>query len=190
MTVNRALNDLEADGVVIRMPGVGTFIAPHMPQSHPLEIHNIADEIKARGHEHRANLLRSAPILANSEQARDFQLQPRARLFFTQLTHLENGIPIQFEARLVNPAVAPDYLEEDFSAHTPHEHLMRVAPLQRAEHVLRALLPPEEVKDALQMESNEPCLLLVRRTWSSNIVASFVKLYYPSSRYEFAGRAV
>ena len=66
---------------------------------------------------------------------------------------------------------------------------MRVAPLQRAEHVLRAALPPDDVAEALEMSSGEPCLLLLRRTWSSNIVASCARLYYPASRYEFAGSA-
>ena len=189
MTVNRALNDLAASGVVVRMAGVGTFVAPRLPQSHPLNVHNIADEIKARGHEHTAALIHNGPAIANVDQARDFQLPPRARLFATQLVHSENGVAIQYEDRLVNPAVAPDYLNQDFSKHTPHEHLMRVAPLQRAEHVLRAAAPPEEVRQALQMAKGEPCLLLVRRTWSRNVVASCAKLYYPGSRYEFAGPA-
>jgi GntR family transcriptional regulator, histidine utilization repressor len=187
MTVNRALKDLTSEGILVRTPGVGTFVAPRLPQAHPLEIHNIADEIEARGHEHRTDVLFCDKLIANPQQSRDFQLPPRARLFQTQLVHHENDIPIQFEDRLVNPAVAPAYLEEDFSQHTPHEHLMKVAPLQRAEHVLRAAVPPAMVRDALKMDKDEPCLVLVRRTWSSNIVASCATLYYPGSRYEFAG---
>jgi len=189
MTVNRALNDLAADGVVIRMAGVGTFVAPRVPQSHPLDVHNIADEIMARGNEHTAALIRNERIVADVDRARDFQLPPRARLFSTQIVHFENGVAIQYEDRLVNPAIAPDYLDQDFSKHPPHDYLMLVAPLQRAEHVLRAALPPEDVRQALRMERGEPCLLLLRRTWSSNLVASCAKLYYPGSRYEFAGPA-
>ena len=35
MSVNRALKDLTAEGVLVRTPGVGTFVAPSRPQAHP-----------------------------------------------------------------------------------------------------------------------------------------------------------
>ena len=189
MTVNRALNDLAAEGVVVRLPGVGTFVAPSLPQSHPLHIHNIAEEIRARGNEHTSCLMDNRQVTADMENAREFHIPLRSRLFSTQIVHFENAVAIQYEDRLVNPMVAPDYLDQDFSEHPPHDYLMQVAPLQRAEHVLQAGFPPEAVREALQMAQGEPCLVLRRRTWSSNAVASCAKLYYPASRYEFAGPA-
>ena len=77
----------------------------------------------------------------------------------------------------------------DFIEHTPNEYLTSVAPIQRAEHVLRATLPTEEFAGLLDMPQSEPCLLLLRRTWSSDKIASIANLYYPRSRYEFAGAA-
>jgi GntR family histidine utilization transcriptional repressor len=189
-TVNRAIKELEAAGIVVRKHGAGTFVAPLLPQSDPLEIYNIADQIKARGRKHHAVLLHKGTIIADAEQARAFQLPVRAPLFSTRLTHFENNVPIQFEDRLVNPMIAPDYLADDFSERTPHQHLMRVAPFQRAEHTLRATLPPDEIKTALKMAADEPCLLLLRKVWSANAVASCARFYYPASRYEFAGRGV
>src|ERR1700748_2827256 len=53
MTANRALKELAADGVLVRVAGVGTFVAEPRVHAHPLEVRNIADEIRARGHEHR-----------------------------------------------------------------------------------------------------------------------------------------
>src|SRR5579863_1363186 len=57
MTANRALRELSAEGVLVRIAGVGSFVANRQPHTHPLEIHNIADEIRARGHVHRAQLV-------------------------------------------------------------------------------------------------------------------------------------
>lgn len=188
MTVNRALNDLAADGVLVRTGGVGTFVAERIAQAHPLQIHNIADEIRARGHEHGAIVISMERTVADAEQARDFQLFLRARLFHSVMLHRENDVPIQLEDRLVNPAVAPEYLEQNFADHTPSEYLMTVAPLQRAEHILKAEIPPAEIAERLDMKPGEPCLLLLRRTWASDVVASCATLYYPASRYEFAGR--
>src|SRR5205807_10167209 len=57
MTANRALRELAADGVLVRVAGVGTFVAEQRVHSHPLEVRNIADEIRSRGHDHEAKIV-------------------------------------------------------------------------------------------------------------------------------------
>jgi hypothetical protein len=51
-------------------------------------------------------------------------------------------LPVQLEVRWVSPALAPDYLEQDFTKVTPNQYLMRAAPLQKVEYRVEALLPP------------------------------------------------
>src|SRR5512140_4005644 len=67
MTANRALRELAADGVLVRVAGVGTFVAEQRAQAHPLEFRNIADEIRARGHEHEARIVVLDAISASRE---------------------------------------------------------------------------------------------------------------------------
>lgn len=188
MTVNRALNELTSEGILVRTPGVGTFVAERPVHTHPLEIHNIADEIRGRGHKYRAVVLKKEAVSADIQLAAEFELPVRARLFHSLVMHHENGAPIQLEDRYVNPAVAPRYLSIDFEERTPNEYLMQVAPLQKAEHTLRAAMPKANVARLLHMQDEEPCLLLLRRTWTGGTVASCARLYYPGSRYEFVGR--
>src|ERR1039457_1296674 len=57
MTANRALRELRDEGVLIRIAGVGSFVADRHAHAHPLEIRSIADEIRARGHVHRAQIV-------------------------------------------------------------------------------------------------------------------------------------
>ena len=66
---------------------------------------------------------------------------------------------------------------------------MKVAPLQAAEHVLRAAMPDERTRRLLKMKQREPCLLVIRRTWTAGLIASVARLNYPGSRYEMSGRA-
>ena len=102
--------------------------------------------------------------------------------------HFENDRPIQLEDRYVLPTLAPDYLHVDFSRTTPHDYLVRVAPLQEAEHLLRAVMPDERTRTLLAMKRDEPCLLMIRRTWTAGQIASVAKLFYPGTRYEMSGR--
>jgi GntR family histidine utilization transcriptional repressor len=166
MTANRALRELRDEGVLVR----------------------IADEIRRRGHVHRAEIVSLERVRAVAELAEDFGLAPRSELYCSVIVHFENDRPIQLEDRYVLPKLAPDYLKVDFNQTTPYDYLIKVAPLQEAEHLLRAVMPDERTRKLLAMKRDEPCLLMIRRTWTAGQIASVARLYYPGSRYEMSGR--
>jgi len=188
MTVNRAMRELADEGLLVRVAGVGTFVADRTAHAHPLEVHNIANEIRSRGHEHSVQVLKLEAVEARGDVAESFQAKPGTQIFHSLMLHCENGLPVQLEDRYVNPAVAPDYLNVDFTETTAHQYLIEVAPLQEVEHILRAVMPKAQVRKLLKMPEDEPCLLLQRRTWSGGVVATTSRFYYPGSRYEFSGR--
>ena len=101
--------------------------------------------------------------------------------------YFENGLPLQLEDRWVDLQMAPGYLQVDFSTTTAHRYLMAVAPLQRAEHELTAVLPDPGRQGLPAIQANEPCLLLKRKTWSEGQLVSYAELLYPGSRYSFGG---
>jgi GntR family histidine utilization transcriptional repressor len=187
MTVNRAVRELTAEQVLVRRQGSGTYVAPQKYQATLVEIRNIADEVRARGHQHasRPRLLDRSP--ASEALARQFELAAGAPLFHSIIVHEENGQPIQVEDRWVNPACAPAYLEQDFSRTTPNEHLMAAAPLQGATYSIEALPAPREVADMLAIAAGQPCLVLRRRTTSNGLVASVVTMWHPGHLYKFTG---
>ena len=188
MTANRALRELRDEGIVVRIAGVGSFVADHHAQGHPLEIRGIDTEIRRRGHSHRSEVVALERVRAVGQLAEDFDVAPRSDLFFSAIVHFESDQPIQLEDRYVAPRLAPDYLSHDFTQRTPHEYLMQAAPLQEAEHVLRAEMPDERIRRLLAMERLEPCLVVIRRTWTAGQIASVARLYHPGSRYELSGR--
>jgi GntR family transcriptional regulator, histidine utilization repressor len=184
MTANRALRELAADGVLVRIAGVGTFVAEQRVHAHPLEVRNIADEVRGRGHDYKVRVNALAAVRASHELAERCGVKSGATLDYSLLTHLEDGVPLQVEERYVNPQVAPGYLDNDFTRTTPHEFLIRVAPLQRAEHTVRAIAPERRIRRLLRLEDGEACLLILRRTFSHGRIASIADLYHPGSRYE------
>jgi GntR family transcriptional regulator, histidine utilization repressor len=186
MTANRALRELAADGVLVRVAGVGTFVAEQRVHAHPLEVRNIADEIRSRGHDYRVRVVTLERLSATHELAERCGVKPGTALDHSLLTHFADGTPLQVEERYVNPQVAPGYLANDFARVTPHEFLIRIAPLQRAEHTVRAVVPERRIRRLLRLDSGEACLLILRRTFSNGRVASVADLYHPGSRYELA----
>lgn len=187
MTVNRAVRELTAEQVLTRVQGSGTYVAQHKYQSTLVEIKSIADEVHARGHRHRSELHLLERAKASELMALPFGLKAGAPLFHSVIVHFENDIPIQVEDRWVNPVVAPDYMQQDFSAITPNAYLMAAAPLQGVNYSIEALSPPKEIAEMLQIQQKEPCLVLKRRTLSKGQAASVVTMWHPGSRYQFAG---
>jgi GntR family histidine utilization transcriptional repressor len=188
MTANRALRELRDEGVLVRIAGVGSFVAERHARAHPLQIRGIADEIRDRGHVHRAQIVSLERIRAVADLADDFCIAPRSELYCSLMVHFENDRPIQLEHRYVLPKLAPDYLNVDFAVTTPHDYLIKVAPLQEAEHLLRAEMPDDRTRKLLAMKRDEPCLVVIRRTWTAGQIASVARLHYPGSRYEMSGR--
>lgn len=188
MTVNRALRELVREGRLLRVQGVGTFVAPEKPQSALLEIVSIAEEIRRRGgvHSSRVRLLQAEP--APSAVAKEMQLPVGAKLFHAVLLHLDRGTPVQLADRWVNPAAAPHFLEQDYTRITPSAYLIGVAPLSSVEHVIEAVLPDSETRRMLEIDARTPCLLLHRTTWSGGRVATRSRFFYPGTRYRLAGR--
>lgn len=185
MTAHRALRELQDAGIIVRMPGVGSFVADPSAKGHIIEIRNIADEIRSRGHAHSARVIRNKAQRADRKTAALLGVGPGTALFHSIIVHHESGVPIQLEDRLVLASAAPDYGQADFTRTTPNEYLMRAAPLERVDHTVRAILPDARARDLLDVAENEPCLLLIRRTWSKSRLVSHARLTHPGTRFEF-----
>ncbi len=188
MTVNRAVRELTSEQILTRIQGSGTYVAQHKYQATLVEIKNIAEEIRSRGHVHRSELHLLEPSKAIALLAKQFNVRAGRSLYHSVIVHFENALPIQVEDRWVNPAVAPDYLGQDFSLITPNEYLMSAAPLQGVNYGIEALMPSPEIAHMLQMTVLEACLVLSRTTLSQGQVASVVTMWHPGSRYQFAGK--
>lgn len=184
MTANKAIRDLVHEGYLVRQPGLGTFVTDLKAESSLLDIHNIADEVKRRGHDYRNDVIRCEAIDADDEVALRLGVRLGTRVFHTILIHRENGIPIQLENRYVNPRWVPDYLATDFSRHTPNEVLVAACPISDMEHVVEAVLVDARTAEWLEIAASEPCLSMVRRTWSDDHLISYARLIHPGDRYK------
>lgn len=187
MTARRALQELADEGLVIRSKGSGTYVAPLKSQTSFMAIRNIADEIRARQHDYQAQVHMLKQVPASLQVAQQLGLQPEAPVFYSVITHRENGLPVQVEERFVNPAVASDYLRQNFSQITPHEYLSATAPLTEASHQIEAVTPSAQVCEWLELSKPEPCLRIVRRTWSDAGVVTYAILTHPGSRFVLGG---
>ena len=188
MTANRALRELQQEGLVDRVQGVGTFAAQLHRVSSRLTIRDLHGEIVERGHRHHAEVHVVREERAPAALAQRLGLAVGARVFHTLIVHHENGVPLQCEDRYVNPACAPDYLSVDFTRTTPTHYLLEVAPLWEAQYSIEANAPTADEAQLLGIDEGEPCLVVVRRTVSRGVPITIARLVHPGSRYQIDGQ--
>ena len=187
MTVTRALRELQSEGLVDRLQGVGTFAAHLSRVASTLTIRDLHEEITVRGHHHDAEVHVARPERAPTELARRLGLASGAWVFHTLIVHSENGVPLQCEDRYVNPACAPDYLSVDFTRTTPTHYLLQVAPLWEAEYSIEAAAPTSQEASLLGIKATDACLVVVRRTLNRGVPITLARLVHPGTRYMLHG---
>ncbi|MDJ0781805.1 MAG: histidine utilization repressor [Desulfosarcinaceae bacterium] len=188
MTVNRALRELAAEGRLVRVQGVGSFVARPKPVTTLFEIQSIDDEVRGWGGVYTCDIHLLAEERAYPELAAAMGIPVGAPIFHSIIVHRDRGRPVLLGDRYVNPVVAPDYLNQDFTRITPTNYLLKVAPVTKVEHIIEAVRPDGETCRLLEMGADEPCLVLHRQTWNARLVSTHSRFTYPGSRYRIGGR--
>jgi GntR family histidine utilization transcriptional repressor len=187
MTVNRALKELQAEGLVQRTQGVGTFAAQLHRVSSSLTIRDLHEEIEARGHRHHAVVDIRRAQKAPQAVASQLGLPMGARVFRTVIVHHENGVPLQCEDRWVNPACSPGYLDADFTRTTPTQVLFETTALWRAQYTIEAACPSPREAILLRIEPDAPCLIVNRSTYTRDAAITVARLVHPGNRWQLQG---
>ncbi len=188
MTVHRALRELTQEGVLDRVHGLGTFVAPPTRHASLITLEDIAREIRAAGSEHSCRVLSLKRLSASAERAMQMEVTRGATLYHLRAVHSQDGVPIQLEDRLVSPDLVPGFIDQDFRAGTPTAYLVEQITPDEMEHVVRAILPDERSARSLGMTPASPCLELRRRTWKDGRVVTSATLTYPGDRHALAAR--
>lgn len=190
MTVNKAIRDLVGEGKLERRPRLGTFVTRPVEkaQSPLLDTRNIAQEVASRGKHYSSEVVRHEAIKADQHIATKLGVMLGSAVYYSEILHKENDVPIQLECRWVNAKYAPNYHQQDFTQITPNEYLTANCPMTAVEHTVEAITCNEQTGRLLDMTPNEPCLLLHRRTWSEDRLISSALLYHPGNRYQLSSK--
>ena len=188
MTVNRAMNELAASGLIVRRRRAGTFVAVPLSQKSVLTIQNIPEDIAQEGQSYRFELRSRRLRQASTSDAERLRIKPRTTILALTCLHFADGVPLVAEDRLINLAIAPAARDTDFSDVAPGTWLLTNVQWREAEHLIRATNANAKLARLLQISAGDACLVVDRVTWLGTGAVTHVQLTYPGRRHRLAVR--
>lgn len=168
ITIRQALADLQKEGVIIKIPGKGSFVARPKAFQPLTQLEGFAEAMSRLGHSIRNHVISHKTISASIEVARQLQLRPESPVCEIKRVRYLDHEPVSLEVT---------YLLEDIGDRLRHEDLQgrdiflilendyRIA-LGHADLQIEAVLADEHLAAALQVFSGTPLLKLNRLTYT------------------------
>jgi GntR family histidine utilization transcriptional repressor len=183
MTARRALTELEAEGVIRRIQGLGSFVARRTIGTTLHQIRDISEDIAARGCRHRHKILLQTIAEPPPNLSEWLGNDLPETVGHLRLVHLADSLPIQYESRWVSLSLLPDFQHIDWATTPPSRVLLQRIPLSRALQRISAVALPEQAAASLQMARGSPGLFLQRVTWSGSEWATYSHFYHPGNAF-------
>lgn len=186
MTVNKAISELAARGLVTRRRRAGTFVAQPRVHSALLAIPDLRAEAMQRGMTYEYRLLaRQERSPADDEE---HELAGTGPLLELDGLHLGDGAALALERRLIALSVAPGAAGVDFASTPPGGWLLDAEPWTEAEHRISAVGAGAREARLLGIKSGAACLRVERRTWREGQGVTRVWQTFPGDRYDLVAR--
>lgn len=176
-TVNRALQDLAAAGLLERRRRAGTRVARHPVRRATLDIPVIRLEVEGRGQSYGLSLLSSALDRPPAAVAARMGLAPGTRLLHLVTLHLADGHPHVHEDRWLNPQVLPDP-PPDFAALSANEWLVENVSFLSGDIAFSAAPAGPDEAAALRVAEGAALFVVDRMTLGPDGAITLVRLSY------------
>lgn len=188
MTVNKAMSQLAKSGLIERRRRSGSFVRRPRSQAAILEIHDIRTEVEALGLPYRYELVAHGERRSLPTDAELLGPTLPKRLLELQCRHFAGQRPFCQEERLISLDAVPEAAGVTFDDIAPGAWLIGRVPWSSAEHRISAAAADSETAAALDIEEGAPCLVIERRTWSSEKPVTNARFTYAAEAHALVAR--
>lgn len=182
-TVNRALRELAAEGVVERRRKAGTRVTADRNRPARIDIPLVRSRIEAEGARYGYRLLGRRVVAADSFVAERLAVAPGSEVLSIECLHSADDVPHQLERRWINLAAVPSARAEPFDEIGPNEWLVREKPLTDFEHVIGAENAGPAEAARLAIAVGDALLVVERRTWLGADTITYVRLLHAGASF-------
>jgi GntR family transcriptional regulator len=186
MTVRHAIGHLEQEGLVRRVQGKGSFVAPPKVEQTLVGLTSFTEEMKRRGLTPSSQVL-GIELIKSERVAEQLYLPAEAPLYAVERLRLAGGEPMEHERLYLPARLVPGLPERDLTG-SLYELLRRQygIRLQKALQTLEAVLADEAEAALLAVPVGSPLLAITRVAYATNGEAvEYSRALYRGDRYKF-----
>lgn len=194
-TLRRALDELQARGLLERRQGAGTFVTGQSWLK-PLVLRSFTEDMRERGLVASSELLSHGVRRADAKVALKLKAVPGSEMFEVRRLRLASGEPMAIEHAFLPRARLPGFDPARLARHSLYELLQREYGLavRNAAQEIQATVLTEDEALLLEVAPFSPALLVERLVYSTDgDPIEYGKSLYRADRYRFevnVGRAV
>lgn len=187
MTVNKVMTQLAGAGLILRRRKVGSVVLPQKSQNAVLEIHDVKEEVLARGGWYRHKIMGRRRLDSAAGPLADGLPGDRPVIAVTCL-HFSDDAPFCHEDRIIYLDAVPEAETASFDATPPGAWLLTHVPWSEAENVIAAIDADDALAEALGIGPGDACLTMSRRTWKNGDPVTSVRFSYPGTAHRLTAR--
>jgi GntR family transcriptional regulator len=183
VTARKAIDELVAQGLIVRKRGSGNYIAPFLEQ--PLsKLSSFSEELTRRGYQPSSRWLQRAITVASPEEQLSLGLSPATRVARLRRLRLADDVVMAYEESVLPQAVVP---EPSAVEHSLYEYLTAQgrAPSRALQHI-RAINADAALAEQLGIPNGQAVLFITRVGYlDSGQAVELTHSYCRSDYYDF-----
>ena len=159
-TIQKALSDLENERIIYRIPRQGSFVSDLRLRKSLNKLKSFAEDLRSTGDTPSTRLISFEIIEASETVARQLDIKPGDPVYYLIRLRFKNGDPIIYDDSYFAPfsvkGITCDVLVDSIYQFI-ESHGMKVS---MSKETISAVLPPEAIAKALELQEDEPVIKL------------------------------
>lgn len=177
-TVNRALRNLAASGLLDRKRKAGTRVAAQPVAKATLDIAVLRHEVEEHGAQYDYQLISRAIAVPPLSVSGAMKTQGDDALLHVRALHLADHRAYAVEDRWINIQVVPDASAQTFQSISANEWLMQHAPYTHGEIAFSAVSPTPDDVEIMGVPPHSALFAIDRLTWDTAASVTKVRLLF------------
>ncbi|MFK7954644.1 MAG: GntR family transcriptional regulator [Lysobacterales bacterium] len=177
-TVNRALQALAKEGLLVRKRKGGTRVCQMPVRQAKFEIPIVREQIEDAGKDYRHKVVSKKSVVPPANIRSRLKLPASDRAFYLETLFLGSGKAFAFEQRWVNLQAAPEILEAPLDDISANEWLVKSVPFSSAQVAFSATNASACVAKVMDVELGRALFTVDRTTWLNEVFITAVQLHY------------
>lgn len=157
-TIQKALSDLENEGIIYRKPRQGSFVSERRLHKSLDSLQSFPEDLRSSGDVPSTRLIAFEIIEASETVARKLHLKTGDPVYYLVRLRHKNGDPIIYDYSYYAPFAIQDASCEVFVDSIYSFMEKRGMKISMAEKTVDAILPSKEIAEALKLRDDEPVI--------------------------------